>query len=126
MNKILSLLIIAATAFSCSNNQEACVDLNDNQLVGDWKLQNGDVTFSLYKNGTGSFELGKQPQLNSEDASRINWATLNGHTLVWDFYKDKGVWSYWVNGDTLNIHDGGIGTLNKPTVDEHWQFIRQK
>jgi hypothetical protein len=41
MNKLFSFIIIAATAFSCSNNQEACVELNDTRLVGDWKLQNG-------------------------------------------------------------------------------------
>jgi hypothetical protein len=126
MNKLFTLLTIGILAASCGNKGETCVSLNDATLVGDWKLVNGDVNFSLYKNGTGSFKLGKQPQITTEDTSRINWATLNGHTLVWDFYKNKGVWSYWVNGDTLNIHDGGIGSLNKPTVDEHWQFVRQK
>ena len=41
MNKLFSFIIIAATAFSCSNNQEARVELNDTRLVGDWKLKNG-------------------------------------------------------------------------------------
>jgi len=126
MNKLLSLIFIAAVAFSCTNNSNSSINLNDEQLVGNWKLSNGDVTFSLYKDGVGSFEMNQSPQKTSVDASRINWATFNGHTLVWDFYKDKTVWSYWVNGDTLNIHDGGIGNLGKPTVDENWQFIRQK
>ena len=126
MNKFLSLIFIAATAISCSNNSDSCIDMNDKQLVGNWKLASGDVTFSLYQNGTGSFEMNQTPKTTAVDASRINWNTFNGHTLVWDFYKDKTVWSYWVKGDTLNIHDGGIGNLGKPTIDENWQFVKQQ
>ncbi len=126
MNKFYSLVVIAMAAMSCNNASESCVELNDARLVGNWKLVNGDVSFSLFKNGTGSFEVNKEPKMNAVDANRINWATLNGHTLVWDFYKDKGVWSYWMSGDTLNIHDGGIGTTGKPMVDENWQFVKEK
>lgn len=126
MNKLLSLIVIAAAAVSCTNNQNACVELNDSQLVGNWKAIGGDVTISLYKNGSGSFEANKEPNLKALDESRINWATFNNHTIVWNFYKEKSVWSYWISGDTLNVHDGGIGTLGKPNVDEHLQFIKQK
>lgn len=124
MNKLILFLFVGITAVACNNSTESCVNNNDAKLVGNWKLVTGDVSFSLYENGTGSFEVGKQPSTNSIDATRINWATFNGHTLVWDFYKDKGVWSYWFSGDTLNIQDGGMGALNKPTLDEHWQFVR--
>lgn len=122
----MALIMLGVAAVSCNNSSESCVSLNDSKLVGNWKLVNGDVTFSLYTDGTGSFEMNGKPNTTAIDANRINWATMNGHTLVWDFYKEKGVWSYWVSGDTLNIHDGGIGSLGKPTVDENFQFVKQK
>ena len=125
MNKIILFLFVGFAAVACNNTTESCTNKNDANLVGNWKLVTGDVTFSLYENGTGSFEMGEQPNTTTIEAARINWTTFNGHTLIWNFYKDKGVWSYWINGDTLNIQDGGMVALNKPTVDEHWQFVRQ-
>ena len=126
MKKLLPLVAFVFFAMGCSNDGGKCVETNDARLVGDWQLVNGDVSFSLYDNGTGSFELGEKPKMNELDENRINWITNNNHTLVWDFYKDKEVWSYWLKGDTLNIHDGGIGKLGKPHIDENWRFVRKK
>jgi hypothetical protein len=127
MKKIIPLMaVIAAFTFSCSNGGQKCIETNDGRLVGNWQLVNGDVTFSLYNNGSGSFNVGESPKMDRADENRINWVTHNNHTLIWDFYKDKEVWSYWLNGDTLNIHDGGIGKQGKPIIDEQWKFVKQK
>ena len=88
------MAFIAAFTFSCSNGEQKCTETNDGRLVGNWQLVNGDVTFSLYDNGSGSFNVGESPKMDGADENRINWVTNNNHTLIWDFYKDKEVWSY--------------------------------
>ena len=126
MKNFLALIILSAVAIGCNNNATSNLELNDEQLVGNWQLLNTEINFSLYKNGLGSFEKGETPNTKSEIESRINWMTTNGHTLHWDFFKNKNIWSYWLNGDTLNIYDSGIGSFGHPTIDESWQFVRLK
>lgn len=109
MKKTLKVLAIVAILFSALFALTGCEkSKSSNPIVGTWKYEQGDYTYTFKEDGTGdySFSTTKMEFTYKAEDGKLS-ITYNGSTAPFES-------DYEVNGDTLNVKDSfGKDTIYK-------------
>lgn len=102
---LLSAILVLA---GCTEKKDSKTASNANPIVGSWKYESGDYTYTFKEDGTGdySFSSTKMEFTYKTEGNKLS-ITYKGNTSPFET-------EYSIDGDTLNVKDSfGRDTLYK-------------
>lgn len=105
---IITMLLSAVLVLAGCGEKKEDKKNTVNPIVGSWKYESGDYTYTFNEDGTGdySFSSAKMEFTYKTEGNKLS-ITYKGNTTAFET-------EYSINGDTLNVKDSfGKDTLYK-------------